>query len=378
MKKILFFLASVCCIYSCKNANETPLGQAYSINGIAKNIRNGEVYIQILNCTTPKPDTIKVVDGKFTYTGKCQSPELAIMLVSSKNTLTSNHNTALFFTEPGANINIVIDSSAKDKILITGSKVNDEFKQFRQNSLVKIEDKERKAFENVNPMNINDAKVMDSLMKLAQSIDQEKKQAVIDYISTHKNTVVGVAYAYLISTQDADIKFIQSAYDATDETVKKTFYAEEIKKKIDAVSKTETGATAIDFTSTNAEGKPVKLSDFYKDKKFVLLDFWASWCGPCRKENPNVVKAYNQFHSKGFDVLGISLDEDKNEWLDAVNKDKLTWTQVSDLKGWDSEVARLYNISAIPTNFLIDGNGKILASNLRGEALAAKLASLLK
>ena len=124
------------------------------------------------------------------------------------------------------------------------------------------------------------------------------------------------------------------------------------------------------------DGKPVSLKDFRG--KYVLIDFWASWCGPCRMENPNVVEAYNKYSKKNFTVLGVSLDRERNAWLKAIKDDKLTWTQVSDLKFWDNAVAKLYRISSIPQNILVDPNGKIIARNLRGEELQSKLAELLK
>lgn len=138
------------------------------------------------------------------------------------------------------------------------------------------------------------------------------------------------------------------------------------------------GSKAIDFTQNDVNGKPVSLSSF--KGKYVLVDFWASWCVPCRAENPNVVKAYNTYKGKGFTVLGVSLDaaKAKEAWLAAIRKDGLTWTQVSDLDGWDNKAAKAYGVHAIPQNFLIDPNGVIVGKNLRGEELDKKLASLFK
>lgn len=136
------------------------------------------------------------------------------------------------------------------------------------------------------------------------------------------------------------------------------------------------GNPAPEISLPSTDGNVVKLSSF--KGKYVLLDFWASWCGPCRKENPNVVAAYNRFKDKNFTILGISLDDDKDKWTNAIEKDGLTWAHASDLKGWESIAARTYGVQAIPTNFLIDPQGNIVARDLTGEALEAKLAELLK
>lgn len=135
--------------------------------------------------------------------------------------------------------------------------------------------------------------------------------------------------------------------------------------------KTGIGATAMNFTQNNTDGKPVKLSDYRG--KYVLLDFWASWCGPCRAENPNVLDNYEKYHAKGLEILAVSLDDKKDAWLKAIKDDGLEWAHVSDLKGWKNQVAKEYNIRAVPSNFLIDKEGKIVAVDLRGEELTRKL-----
>ncbi|MCB9338610.1 MAG: TlpA family protein disulfide reductase [Lewinellaceae bacterium] len=148
----------------------------------------------------------------------------------------------------------------------------------------------------------------------------------------------------------------------------------QIKQMLKMSSSNIIGGEAPDFTMNNVDDQPVKLSDFRG--KVMLVDFWASWCGPCRRENPNVLKAYSKYHDKGFDVLGVSLDKTKESWLGAIEKDGLVWNHVSDLKGWQNEAAQLYGVSSIPHTVLVDREGKIIARNLRGEALDAKLAEI--
>jgi peroxiredoxin len=152
----------------------------------------------------------------------------------------------------------------------------------------------------------------------------------------------------------------------------------EMAARIEKAKQVGIGSVAPDFTQNDTLGIPVALSSFRG--KYLLIDFWASWCGPCRQENPNVVAAWQKYKDKGFDVLGVSLDQPtgKERWMKAIHDDKLTWTQLSDLKYWKNEVAVSYGIQAIPQNYLLDPNGVIIGKNLRGEALQSKLASLFK
>lgn len=165
-------------------------------------------------------------------------------------------------------------------------------------------------------------------------------------------------------------------YSTLGSAYKKTSYAKNILEIIEAKKITAVGKMAPDFEQPDTAGKAVKLSDFRG--QYVLLDFWASWCIPCRAENPNVVKAYKQYHDKGFTVLSVSLDQPgkKDAWLKAIRLDQLTWTQVSDLNFWNNAVAKLYGIQAIPQNFLLDKEGRIIAVNVKGEDLNKKLAEI--
>jgi len=150
-----------------------------------------------------------------------------------------------------------------------------------------------------------------------------------------------------------------------------------LKERIVKLRAVAIGQIAPDFVQNDKDGNPVKLSDIYSQNEYTLVDFWAAWCGPCRQENPNVVAVFNDYKGKGFGVFGVSLDQDRDRWLKAIEDDKLTWPHVSDLKFWQNEAATLYGISSIPANILVDKSGKIIARNLRAQGLRDKVAELL-
>jgi|GEM_PF-2416888 len=200
------------------------------------------------------------------------------------------------------------------------------------------------------------------------------------YVRNYKNDPQ-VVYALNFISPRRDKDFILSYVDPLIEKYPWLREAKDIKASIDrevaAAKKTEMGAKFINITQPDPQGKNINLYDYLKGKKYVLVDFWASWCGPCRAENPHVLKVYDKYKSQGFDVFAISLDDKKANWIKAVKDDKMPWAQVSDLKGWKNEAAQYYNINAIPSNYLLDSEGKIVAKNLRGDNLEKEIAKLL-
>ncbi|ERJ57871.1 hypothetical protein M472_16305 [Sphingobacterium paucimobilis HER1398] len=229
-------------------------------------------------------------------------------------------------------------------------------------------------------MQIKDTALTKNLQDLVMDQFSRNSATAKVFVKAFKNdpqVVYALGYVSPRRDQDFILEYVNPLIEKYPWLTEAKEVKENIDKAIAAAKKTEDGAKFINITQPDPNGKNINLYDYLKGKKYVLVDFWASWCGPCRAENPHVLKVYDKYKNKGFDVFAISLDDKKDRWIQAVKDDKMPWAQVSDLKGWKNEAAQYYNITAIPMNYLLDANGKIVAKNLRGEALEKEVAKLL-
>ncbi|RZK21414.1 MAG: AhpC/TSA family protein [Pedobacter sp.] len=289
---------------------------------------------------------------------------------SVRCTLTNsiNNQMRIFLMEKGSSLNITGDMSKFYELKITGSKENDVLDKLKS-SLYAIPGKRPEITGNEEQDKEARKKFADKQQILRDSVFARFVKAN----STQVATAIAIFDQYVTYPNRAKAS---ENYDLLSTEVKSSSYGKRIKTFTDANFNTGVGSNAIDFALADADGKIFGLKDF-KDK-YILLDFWASWCGPCRLENPNLIKAYKQYNSKGFTIVGLSMDSSKENWIKAVQQDGLVWKQLNDPKSTNGKTADRYGVKSLPANFLIDANGKIVARNLRGAALEEKLKELLK
>lgn len=267
------------------------------------------------------------------------------------------------------------------KATVTGSPLNAEYKRYHNLVLAdaeKISHALDAAYVHASDLQKKDPRFMDSLMSTIKNTWAKRDSLKYAFIKKYPQSYFSLEALIELSGKDIDVQKTAPLFEKLSASLRSSAAGLAFAKRLYDKGPTSVGAVAPDFEQPDAQGNKVKLSDF--KGRYVLLDFWASWCGPCRAENPEVVKAFNAYKDKSFTVLGVSLDkEDKRDaWQKAIVKDGLVWTQVADLKGWENSAAKLYEVNAIPQNYLIDPAGKIVAKNLRGEALHAKLKELIK
>lgn len=371
MKKFLLLAAAVVGLASCSNGGYNVSG---NITGEDEALVNGKAYLISSDRKNPTRDTVDVVNGKFKFEGVVVDPDTYYIQVDGLPGYVT-----LFLENTSFTIN-----AASDKL--DGADI----KGGETQALITLVNK---AAERIQNELVPDAKALVDEYRNPETT-AERREEILNLMNQVEERIVAISDSIVLANPLSYYSLMQFADDVLDMQLPK---AEEVLAKFKADERfanhkrllaaeelivkeraLQVGQIAPDFTMKDPDGKEVKLSDIYKKGKVTMIDFWAGWCNPCRQFNPKLVEIYKKYHKKGFEILGVSLDRDREQWLDAIKTDKLTWTQVSDINFWDTEAAKLYNVRYIPQNAFVDSEGKIIARQVSEEEIVELLEEHLK
>ena len=365
MKKLFYALMAMVLLYSC---NKEP---QYKITGNVEGLTNGTAYLQKIEQRTPvNIDSVEFTNGKFVFKGAVQEPDFylikfadtlgVIPLILENNQITIN-----------ADIDSLYDAEFE------GSESTAKYIEFDK-KLSDFEMNFRNLYNEYMQANMSgDAAKVKEIESQYELIEQEQMSFIKGFVSDNSQLFVSpfITAQYLMSQiEPNELEEIAAKFDTTYNQSK---YVVMINDRITTMKRVAIGQPYVDFTLNDTTGNPVALSSVVGEK-YVLIDFWAAWCSPCHHENPTLVENYAKYKNKGFEIFGVSFDKSRDAWIKAIHDDKITWPQVSDLKYWECEAGKLYGVRGIPHNVLLDKNGIIIAKNLRGEELGAKLAEIFK
>lgn len=368
-KTVLLILALV--VLSCNSVPENGFQLVGELRGDLED--STQVFLKVNDTARPGMitlDTTYLVNGAFEFNGEIQMPELHYISIEGMR------NAAAVIVENG-----VIEFKAQKDSLnfakVKGTEQNKMFMEFldernRMQSIAKtFSDDLRRANA------ARDTATVNSLREEYFELQEKSKNYNQEYIESHPNALMSALLLYeMAQRKTLPIEDIEKLSQKFSPEIQKTRPAKKIKDLVETAKRTKIGAVAPEFSGPTPDGKQLALNEV--KGKITLIDFWAGWCKPCRMENPNIVSVYEKYKDKGLEIIGVSLDRDRNQWLQAIEDDGLEWNQVSNVQYFQGPIAQLYNIQAIPAAFLLDENGVIIAKDLRGPALEAMVAELLK
>ena len=366
MKKYIFSALLAICIV----ATSVAQGGAVTIKGKINGVKSGVLYM-LAQSSEERTDTLgscKIKKGKFNLKATVNEPMMVQLVVGGFS------GGFTLFVEPGTVYDAYLTDGAD--YYINGGSLNTAYTAHMKasDSLRAVVTGLQERYEAART-----ARKFRSASLVNDTLQREQENLRVltqKFLAANDNVILAYTIYSNILMRNSGFKETRGMYDSMGKGAKETQFGRIIKERIDRLSKTDNGAKAPDFTLIDLEGNAVTMSAV--KGKVKIIDFWASWCGPCRLNNPALKEIYADFHDKGLEIIGVSLDEEKEDWAFAVEKDGLSWINVSSLKGWECEVARLYNVKGIPALFVLDENNNIIATGLRDEQLRVFLQENLK
>jgi peroxiredoxin len=379
MKKIALLIFTALLVISCSKYGEGN----FTISGTAKGFKDGtKIFLRQYNeagMIIKSIDSGFVVNQKFELKGKAE--DAAIVSLT-----TDNDETSINLILEKGDIKVALTKGNLYNSKVTGTYNNDVLVQFNADfgklqtsvtdKLIAYEAKHREELSNA--FKSTDSVTVNKLKSGYQKIENELLQFSLDFVKKNPKALLSLLILENnMHSNQVDFKIIQSNFESLDSELQKLSSGVKIQEKINAIANTEIGKIAPNFTAKDPKGKEISLHDVL-GKKVTIIDFWASWCTPCRVESPNMVKLNKEFKSKGLNIVGVSLDNNMAEWTAAIYADELNWYHASNLKQWQDPIVLSYNIMGIPSTFILDADGKIVAKNLKGEELRKKIIELTK
>ncbi len=366
MRKLCLFTFAVATLLFACDSSKDENNASFTINAEIKGVEDATpIYLQLVKDGKLAPiDTASIMASKVSFYGHLVEPEMMYLQIGDTRKMIN------LFGENGS-ISVKVHVDSLDKAEVIGSETHDDLMAFKKR-LEPIEEKSNQLNEDYRMASANsDTEKMNELRESYEEIRKEQIAMITKFIVDNNESFIAPFLIKGYLYYDMEYPALDSLLSELSPAIHSSKDYQTMIERVTILKSVAIGMPAVDFALNDTTGNPISISSF--QGKILLIDFWASWCRPCRIENPNVVKLYNDYKDKGFEIIGVSFDESRSKWIDAIHQDQLTWPHVSDLKGWSSAAGKLYAVNSIPATVLLDREGNIVAKNLRGDALRKKL-----